>query len=161
VTRERLEDERRSVTHRFTINSEAGMTKGYVIVGLYPDGRPGELFVRIAKEGSTLASLVDAWAIAVSIALQSGVGLGVLVSKFAHCRFEPSGYTGNPDIRIAKSPIDYIARWMGLRFKDHLDGKEDAEPFPAPPAPDPPDGMECTFDGYRPIATTVWERAES
>lgn len=158
MSRERLEDERRSVTHRFTINGEDGATtKGYVIVGLYPDGRPGELFIRLAKEGSTLASLVDAWAIAVSIALQSGVPLETIVSKFAHCRFEPSGFTGNSDIPIAKSPLDYIARWLGLRFKEHLGGRAEPEPIPAPPPGEPPDGMEVTFDGYRPIATQVWE----
>jgi ribonucleoside-diphosphate reductase alpha chain len=108
--RERLPSTRRSVTHKFDIQGH----EGYVNVGFYADGRPGELFVTMAKEGSTIGGLMDAWATAISIGLQYGVPLEVLVDKFAHSRFEPSGFTPNLDIRIAKSLTDYIARWLGM-----------------------------------------------
>jgi ribonucleotide reductase alpha subunit len=108
--RERLPDTRRSVTHKFDIQGH----EGYVTVGFYPDGRPGELFVTMAKEGSTIGGLMDAWATAISIGLQYGVPLDVIVAKFEHSRFEPSGFTQNPDIRMAKSLTDYIARWLGM-----------------------------------------------
>jgi len=85
-------------------------------VGLYDDGRPGELFITMAKEGSTIGGLMDSFGTAVSMSLQYGVPLEVLVNKFSHTRFEPMGYTTNPDIRIAKSLVDYIFRWMGLSF---------------------------------------------
>ena len=113
--RRRLDDERPSVTHKFQIGGE----KGYVIVGLYPDGQPGEVFVRMAKEGSALAVLLDQWAIAVSIGLQCGVPLETFVDKFGHVRFEPQGLTGNRAIPFAASPIDYIARWLGEKFTEH------------------------------------------
>jgi ribonucleoside-diphosphate reductase alpha chain len=85
-------------------------------VGLYPDGRPGELFITMAKEGSTVGGLMDAFGTAISICLQYGVPLEVLVNKFSHTRFEPMGHTTNPDIRIAKSVVDYIFRWLGVTF---------------------------------------------
>ena len=110
--RRRLSDERRSITHRFNI----GPHKGYITVGLYDDGLPGELFVTMAKEGSVISGLMDAFATSISMALQYGVPLQVLVNKFAHMRFEPSGFTGNPNIRMAKSIVDYIFRWMALKF---------------------------------------------
>jgi ribonucleoside-diphosphate reductase alpha chain len=97
---------------------QVGEYEGYIHVGLFPDGSPGDIFVDIAKEGTTLAGLMNAFMIAVSIGLQYGVPLDVLVSKFAHMRFEPSGITNDPDIRIAKSIPDYIFRWMGKRFLD-------------------------------------------
>ena len=83
---------------------------------MYDDGQPGEIFIRMAKEGSTISGLMDSFATAVSMALQYGVPIKVLVEKFAHVRFEPSGYTNNPDIRYAKSIMDYIFRWLGLKF---------------------------------------------
>ena len=97
---------------------QVGEYEGYIHVGLFPDGTPGDVFVDIAKDGTTLAGLMNAFMIAVSIGLQYGVPLDVLVSKFAHMRFEPSGITNDPDIRIAKSIPDYIFRWLGKRFLD-------------------------------------------
>jgi ribonucleoside-diphosphate reductase alpha chain len=110
--RERLEDTRQSITHKFSVNGH----EGYITVGLYPDGRPGELFITMAKEGSTIGGLMDAFGTSVSMSLQYGVPLEDYVRKFSHMRFEPQGYTKNPDIRIAKSLIDYIFRWMGNTF---------------------------------------------
>ncbi len=110
--RERLPDTRQSVTHKFTIAGH----EGYLCVGLYPDGRPGEIFITMAKEGSTIGGIMDSFGTALSIALQYGVPLEVLVNKFSHTRFEPMGHTTNKDIRIAKSVVDYIARWLGLTF---------------------------------------------
>ena len=110
--RERLPDTRRSVTHKFSISGH----EGYITVGLYEDGRPGELFITMAKEGSTIGGLMDAFGTAVSMSLQYGVPLEDYVRKFSHMRFEPQGYTKNPDIRIAKSIIDYIFRWLGIEF---------------------------------------------
>ena len=110
--RERLPDTRPSVTHKFNV----GGHEGYINVGLYPDGRPGELFITMAKEGSTVGGLMDAFGTAISICLQYGVPLEVLVNKFSHTRFEPMGHTTNPDIRIAKSVVDYIFRWLGVTF---------------------------------------------
>ena len=110
--RRRLPSERQSVTHKFEIAGH----EGYITIGCYPDGQPGEMFVRMAKEGSTVAGLMDSMAISVSVALQYGVPLRDLVNKFAHVRFEPSGFTGNPEIPIAKSIVDYIFRWLGSRF---------------------------------------------
>jgi ribonucleoside-diphosphate reductase alpha chain len=110
--RRRLPAERTAVTHKFEIAGH----EGYLTVGLYPDGQPGEMFIRMAKEGSTVAGLMDSFAISVSVALQYGVPLRDLVNKFAHVRFEPSGFTGNPEIPIAKSIVDYLFRWLGARF---------------------------------------------
>jgi ribonucleoside-diphosphate reductase alpha chain len=110
--RERLPDTRQSLTHKFNV----GGHEGYINVGLYPDGRPGELFLTMAKEGSTVGGMMDAFGTAISLSLQYGVPLEVLVNKFSHMRFEPMGHTPNPDIRIAKSVVDYIFRWLGNTF---------------------------------------------
>jgi ribonucleoside-diphosphate reductase alpha chain len=110
--RERLPHTRRSLTHKFDIQGH----EGYVNVGFYPDGRPGELFITMAKEGSTIGGLMDVLGTAISIGLQYGVPLEVFVNKFAHSRFEPAGFTKNPDIPIAKSIADYIFRWLGMEF---------------------------------------------
>lgn len=110
--RRRLPDERKSITHKFSIAGH----EGYITVGMYPDGTPGEIFITMSKEGSTLSGLMDAFATAISLALQYGVPLKVLVDKFSHMRFEPSGFTNNPEIPIAKSIIDYIFRWLGKKF---------------------------------------------
>lgn len=110
--RERLPDTRNSVTHKFNV----GGHEGYINVGLYPDGRPGEVFITMAKEGSTVGGLMDSFGTAISIALQYGVPLDVLVYKFSHTRFEPMGHTTNPEIRTARSVVDYIFRWLGLTF---------------------------------------------
>ena len=108
--RRRLPNERTAVTHKFDISGH----EGYITVGLYPDGQPGEIFLKMAKEGSTVSGLMDTLATSVSLALQYGVPLKDVVNKFAHVRFEPSGFTGNPEIPIAKSLVDYIFRWLGL-----------------------------------------------
>jgi ribonucleoside-diphosphate reductase alpha chain len=100
------------VTHKFGL----GGHEGYITVGLYPNGSPGEIFIRMAKEGSTVSGLMDSFATAISISLQHGVPLRVLCEKFAHTRFEPSGWTGNPEIGYAKSIMDYIFRWIQMRF---------------------------------------------
>ncbi len=110
--RRRLPVERTAVTHKFDIAGH----EGYITVGLYPDGQPGEIFLKMAKEGSTVSGLMDSFATTVSVALQYGVPLRDLVNKFAHVRFEPSGFTGNQEIPIAKSIVDYIFRWLGSRF---------------------------------------------
>jgi ribonucleoside-diphosphate reductase alpha chain len=112
LARRRLPDERRSITHKFSI----GGHEGYMTVGMYDDGTPGELFVTMAKEGSVVSGLMDNFATMISMSLQYGVPLKVLSDKFSHTRFEPSGFTGNPDIPIAKSITDYIFRWLALKF---------------------------------------------
>ncbi len=110
--RRRLPDERLAITHKFDISGH----EGYITVGLYEDGQPGEIFLKMAKEGSTISGLMDTFATTVSVALQYGVPLHDLVFKFAHVRFEPSGFTSNQEIPIAKSIVDYIFRWLGSRF---------------------------------------------
>ncbi len=110
--RERLPDTRHSVTHKFNV----GGHEGYITVGLYPDGRVGELFITMAKEGSTIGGLMDCFSTALSMSLQYGVPLSVYVDKFSHTRFEPLGFTKNPDIPTAKSLVDYIFRWLGSNF---------------------------------------------
>ena len=124
--RRKLPDERNSITHKFSI----GGHEGYFTVGLYEDGTPGELFVTMAKEGSTISGLMDSFATSVSYGLQYGVPLKFYVDKFAHVRFEPSGWTGNQTIPYAKSVMDYIFRWMGNRFlgPDYALGTEAGDP---------------------------------
>ena len=112
--RRKLPDTRSAVTHKFDIAGH----KGYITVGMYEDGSPGELFLVMAKEGSTISGFGDSFAQAVSYALQYGVPLQVLVDKFSHVRFEPSGMTRNPDVRIAKSIVDYVFRWLASQFLD-------------------------------------------
>jgi ribonucleoside-diphosphate reductase alpha chain len=112
AVRHRLPAERASVTHKFSLAGH----EGYITVGLYPNGQPGEIFIRMAKEGSTVSGLMDSFATAISLALQHGVPLRVLCEKFAHTRFEPSGWTGNEQIGYAKSIMDYIFRWIQIRF---------------------------------------------
>ena len=124
--RERLPDTRQSITHKFSVSGH----EGYITVGLYPDGRPGELFITMAKEGSTVGGMMDCFGTAVSMSMQYGVPLEVYVNKFSHTRFEPMGFTKNPDIRIAKSIVDYIFRWLGITF---LPGYREANKM-APPA---------------------------
>ncbi len=134
--RRKLPSERRSITHKFSI----GGHEGYITVGMYEDGTPGEIFIKMAKEGSTLSGFMDGFAVSVSIGLQYGVPLKTLVDKLMNTRFEPSGYTGHPAIPYAKSVLDYIARWLGGRFisADYLtqNGMANAE-LPIPPAVTP------------------------
>lgn len=110
--RRKLPDERRSVTHKFSI----GGHEGYIIVGMYEEGTPGEIFIKMAKEGSTLSGFMDGFALSISIGLQYGVPLKALVDKLTNTRFEPSGFTENPTIRYSSSVLDYIARWLGGKF---------------------------------------------
>jgi len=112
ATRHRLPNERSAVTHHFSV----GGHEGYLTVGFYPNGRPGEIFIRMAKAGSTIAGLMECFGTVVSIGLQHGVPLKVLCDKLSHTRFEPSGWTGNGEIGYAKSIMDYLFRWMELRF---------------------------------------------
>jgi len=135
AVRHRLQEERASITHKFKI----GDHEGYITVGLYPNGEPGELFITMAKEGSTVSGLMDSFALTASIALQHGVPLRLFCEKFAHTRFEPSGWSGNPDIGYAKSIMDYIFRWLQLRF---LTGQqqllfENFRPRTSAPGPQP------------------------
>ena len=138
--RERLPDERKAVTHHFQV----GGHDGYVTVGLYPDGRPGEIFFRVTKEGSTVNGLMDSLGISMSMALQHGVPLKDLVRKLAHMRFEPAGATNNPKVRFAKSIPDYVARWLALEFLPEEDRRAIGLEAPADgnghgtPAPEKP-----------------------
>ena len=139
--RRKLPDERRSITHKFSL----GGHEGYLTVGMYDDGAPGEIFIKMAKEGATLSGLMDGIALSISIGLQYGVPLKALVDKLMNTRFEPAGYTQNPDIRFASSVLDYLARWLGGKFisadylKIHNGLAEDAiATTPAAPKPMPP-----------------------
>jgi ribonucleoside-diphosphate reductase alpha chain len=114
--RRRLPDERQAITHKFSVDGH----EGYITVGTYDDGRPGEIFVTMAKSGSVVSGLMDSFATAVSLALQYGVPLEALVKKFVHMRFEPAGRTNNPQIPMAKSIMDYIFRWLALKFTPDL-----------------------------------------
>ncbi len=133
--RRKLPDERASITHKFSI----GGHEGYVTVGLYDDGTPGELFITMAKEGSTISGLMDGFATAISFALQYGVPLKFLVDKFSHVRFEPGGWTGNKQIPYAKSLLDYIFRWLGARFlgPEYAVSEAGETPKLRPTEPDP------------------------
>jgi ribonucleoside-diphosphate reductase alpha chain len=119
AVRRHLPDERRAITHHFSIGGQ----EGYLTVGVYEDGSPGEIFVRMAKEGSTVSGLMDGFATMMSLALQHGVPLKVLCANLSHMRFEPSGWTGNPKIGFAKSILDYIARWLELKFLTNEEGE--------------------------------------
>jgi ribonucleoside-diphosphate reductase alpha chain len=110
--REKMPTERASVTHKFSV----GGHEGYITVGMYEDGRPGEIFIKMSKEGSTLSGVMDGLALTISLGLQYGVPLKVFVDKLVNTRFEPSGITANANIRFASSVLDYIARWLGGRF---------------------------------------------
>jgi ribonucleoside-diphosphate reductase alpha chain len=111
--RYKLADERRSLTHKFSIAGH----EGYITVGLYADGNPGEIFIRMAKEGSVIAGLMDSFATAISLALQHGVPMSILCEKFKGTRFEPSGFTGNMEVPMATSIMDYLFRWLAVRFQ--------------------------------------------
>jgi ribonucleoside-diphosphate reductase alpha chain len=121
--RRKLPDERQSLTHKFSI----GGHEGYITVGMYEDGTPGEVFIAMAKEGSTISGLMDTLATSISYGLQYGVPLKFFVDKFSHVRFEPSGWTGNQQVPYAKSIIDYIFRWLGARFLGITEANEAGE----------------------------------
>jgi ribonucleoside-diphosphate reductase alpha chain len=133
--RRKLPDERQSITHKFSI----GGHEGYLTVGMYEDGTPGEIFVTMAKEGSTISGLMDSFATAISYNLQYGVPLKFLVDKFGHVRFEPSGWTGNPTIPYAKSIPDYIFRWLASKFlgTEYASNEVGEAPLLRPTEPDP------------------------
>lgn len=145
AVRNRLPDERVSVTHKF----EVGGHEGYITVGLYPDHQPGELFITMAKEGSTVSGLISSFAQSISIGLQHGVPLKLFCEKFAHTRFEPSGWSSNPEIRQATSVMDYIFRWLQLKFAHQEKAGIGPEAFPSAsdvprqPAPQIP---ECRLE---------------
>jgi ribonucleoside-diphosphate reductase alpha chain len=128
AVRRRLPDERRSITHHFSIAGQ----EGYLTVGVYDDGVPGEIFITMSKEGSTISGLMDSFATVVSLALQYGVPLQTLCSKFSHVRFEPSGWSGNPKIGYATSIMDYLFRWLELKFLKSDQGQL-FESLPTPP----------------------------
>ena len=154
--RERLPLTRRSMTHKFDIQGH----EGYLTVGFYPDGRPGEVFITMAKEGSTIGGLMDVVGTSISIGLQYGVPLEVFVNKFAHSRFEPAGFTKNPDIPIAKSVTDYISRWLGIEFipgyrEANTPSRAPAEPAPTLVAP------AVKVNGHRTATMADLEHAEA
>jgi ribonucleoside-diphosphate reductase alpha chain len=156
--RRKLPDERRSITHKFSIAGH----EGYITVGMYDDGKPGEIFLVMAKEGSTISGLMDAFATSISMSLQYGVPLETLVEKFSHVRFEPSGFTKNPEIPFAKSITDYIFRWLATKFLSsesqqamgvqrvengvRVEASKPAEPASAPSVL-PPSGPAASFRG--------------
>ncbi|HKR64730.1 MAG TPA: vitamin B12-dependent ribonucleotide reductase [Thermoanaerobaculia bacterium] len=138
AVRRKLPDERESITHKFSI----GGHEGYITVGKYEDGSPGEIFITMAKEGSTISGLMDSFATMTSLALQHGVPLQLLVDKFTHTRFEPSGFTKNPEIPMAKSIMDYIFKWLAIKFlsrdaQEHAGVilRDDAAAVPSTPTP--------------------------
>jgi ribonucleoside-diphosphate reductase alpha chain len=139
--RRRLPDDRAALTHKFSVGGQ----EGYITVGLYDDGSPGEVFVKMSKQGSTVSGLMDSVAIAWSMALQHGVPIESLISKYIDHRFEPSGFTGNPRIPMARSVVDYLARWMASKFLSEEDQRiagvlpgvaPQAEAAPADDAPE-------------------------
>ena len=157
VSRRKLPSERQSITHKFSV----GGHEGYITVGMYEDGTPGEIFIKMSKEGSTLSGFMDGFALSVSIGLQYGVPLKALVDKFINTRFEPSGYTGHRSIPYAKSVLDYIGRWLGGRFisADYLTPGTDAavhagivasvanSPTLKASIPEEPVSSQVSFDG--------------
>ena len=151
--RRRLPDTRRSVTHKFNVAGH----EGYLNVGLYEDGTPGELFITMAKEGSTIGGLMDSLGTAISVALQYGVPVESLVHKFTHQRFEPAGMTHNPDIPFAKSLVDYIFRWMGIEF---VGGYREANtPRRTPETTTPTEAVPVTHASREQVAVPVAEPA--
>ena len=146
------------MTHKFDIQGH----EGYINVGFYPDGRPGELFITMAKEGSTIGGLMDVLGTAISIGLQYGVPLEVFVNKFAHSRFEPAGFTKNPDIPIAKSIADYIFRWMGMEFiPGYREANAPRRPGVDESVPVPPATPVLKVNGLRSATIADLEHAEA
>jgi ribonucleoside-diphosphate reductase alpha chain len=140
--RRKLPDERQSITHKFSI----GGHEGYITVGMYEDGTPGEVFISMAKEGSTISGLMDSFATSISYALQYGVPLKFFVDKFSHVRFEPSGWTGNPQVPYAKSIMDYIFRWLGAKFlgAEYAVNEAGDAPVLRPTEPEPQQSLAFT-----------------
>ncbi|MDO5555019.1 MAG: vitamin B12-dependent ribonucleotide reductase [Planctomycetia bacterium] len=145
--RERLPDLRPSLTHKFSVSGH----EGYLHVGLYPDGRVGEIFIKMAKEGSTIGGLMDSFATALSLGLQYGVPLHCYIDKFTHVRFEPTGFTKNPDIPIAKSLVDYIFRWLEQQF---IKPASQVEPEPVHPVKTAASTQYAQFQSDAPACDT-------
>ena len=140
-SRRRLPDTRQSLTHKFSIQGH----EGYITVGLYDDGQPGEVFITMAKEGSTVGGLMDAFGTAISMSLQYGVPLSELVRKFSYAHFEPSGFTTNKQIRNARSVVDYIFRWLGIQF---IDGYLESQNAYQPESNDESSTIQESKSGY-------------
>jgi ribonucleoside-diphosphate reductase alpha chain len=167
----KLPDERQALTHKFSIAGH----EGYLTVGQYENGQPGEIFLRMAKEGSTVSGLMDTIATMTSISLQYGVPLKALVDKFSHTRFEPSGFTNNKEIPIAKSVMDYVFRFLGNRFLQNEapveddQGTEDeadlaavaAPPPEAAPAAEPPRAAVAGGSGADPVPYGIVNQADA
>jgi ribonucleoside-diphosphate reductase alpha chain len=156
AVRRKLPDERESITHKFSI----GGHEGYITVGKYENGDPGEIFITMAKEGSTISGLMDSFATMTSLALQHGVPLQLLVDKFTHTRFEPSGFTKNPEIPMAKSIMDYIFKWLASKFFDRESQAAAGvilrdEPAPSPAAPSLPAPKATITNVTTPAASDV------
>ena len=145
--RRKLPVERRAITHKFNI----GGHEGYITVGMYDDGKPGEIFLVMAKEGSAISGLMDSFATAISLALQYGVPLKVLIDKFSHVRFEPSGHTGNAEVPYAKSIVDYIFRWLASKFVSREEQAEIGVHVPKieSPPPTPQAGVSSPVNDLR------------
>jgi ribonucleoside-diphosphate reductase alpha chain len=152
AVRRKLPDERRAITHKFSINGH----EGYLTVGLYDENQPGEIFLVMAKEGSTISGLMDSFATSISLALQYGVPLQTLVDKFSHTRFEPSGFTKNPEIPIAKSITDYIFRWLASKFLSREDKEAAGVILREEPSPELTSPMPLLGGGrLEPVAQAV------
>ncbi|MEM6704890.1 MAG: vitamin B12-dependent ribonucleotide reductase [Acidobacteriota bacterium] len=151
--RRKLPDERQAITHKFSVGGQ----EGYITVGLYEDGQPGEIFLVMAKEGSAISGLMDVFATSVSIALQSGVPLRTLIRKFSHVRFEPSGFTSNKRIPMAKSTVDYIFRWLGSKFLE----PEEQEALGVLPEPEATSGSAPTSQPETPLEPVTTSQPET
>lgn len=125
-----LDSERQGATHKFEMGAGADKIEGYITSGVYTDGTLGEIFIVAEKQGSFVSGLMDSFATVFSIALQSGVSLDRLINKFRHTRFEPAGYTQNPDIRTASSVLDYLVQWLDQRYNQPEEKDGPAEPTP-------------------------------
>ena len=158
--RRKLSDERQARTHKFSIAGH----EGYLTIGLYDDGQPGEIFLRMAKEGSTVSGLMDTIATMTSIALQYGVPLKALVDKFSHTRFEPAGFTNNREIPIAKSVMDYVFRYLGSRFLNEpeiADEQESSSDDAGLPVPEPRVSAVAGGSGRDPIPYPIVNQADA
>ncbi len=156
--RRKLPDERKSITHKFAI----GGHEGYIIVGMYKEGAPGEIFIKMAKEGSTLSGFMDGLALSISIGLQYGVPLKAIVDKLTNTRFEPCGFTENPAIPYSSSALDYIARWLGGKFlsSEYLKpntalNEEEVDPQAAEASAAAGDAPSCSTCGMLMVPTAV------
>jgi len=154
--RRRLPVTRQSLTHKFSV----GGHEGYITVGLFEDGVPGELFITMAKEGSTIGGLMDTIGTLTSMSLQYGVPLDALTSKFSHMRFEPSGWTGNPEIPNAKSVVDYIFRWLGIHFQPGYGEPNGAVPIATESAASPDSPVPAVSTSVASIADIEQSVAE-